>query len=381
MWKTTSARLLGTLLGYIILIILLLTLNPFYFSPPQEIVFNFYSGLNNLIANILLFLPVGFLYRLTTKKRGAFLFGALISLSIETVQFFIPARTPSVPDILANMAGAGLGAFLHDLLSAQMPIPQAMLGRLRLETPLMGLIYLLTPLLWINILALSEAPYRWLLTLLLGTCGAIIFSNLFRHWWKRMNLRLVGYAALAAGSWFLVGTVPAVIDSIPMLLMVLGVMLLTALLTLIPRSSADRRFERSTLRLLFPVFIGYFLLLTLFFPFYPFSTWQAVFGFTDRITDTSLLFLYSRSEHLAAFTVLGYMLAEWRGRMELSPGKDFPGLLLAVISFAIVLEFLSGFQSERGASLIRLVLGITGALFGGAIYHLSRAHIRFLLGR
>jgi VanZ family protein len=381
MLKTTSARLFGTLLGYITLIILLLTLNPFYFSRPEEIVFSFHNSLGNLISNILLFFPVGFLYRLTTRKRGAFLFGALLSLSIETVQFFIPARTSSIPDILANTIGAGLGAVFHDLLSARMVIPQGMLGRLRLETPLMGLIYLLTPLLWINVLALHESPNRWLLTVLLGICGAIIFSNLFRYWWKSIEFRIAGYASLAAASWFIIGGGTTLLSSVPILGIGSGVTLLTAILTILPRTSADRRFERSTLKLMFPVFVVYLLLLALSFPLRPFDTWHAIFGFTDRITDTSLQFLYPRVEHLAAFTVLGYMIAEWRGRLELSPSQDLSRLFLVAISIALGLEILSGFQSGRGASLVRLVLGVTGALFGGAIYHMSREHIRFLLGR
>ena len=381
MLKTTSARLFGTLLGYITLIILLLTFNPFYFSRPEEIFFKFHISLNNLIGNILLFLPVGFLYRLTTKKRGAFLFGALISFSIETVQFFLPARTPSIPDILANTIGAGLGAILLDLLSAQVVITRGVVGRLRLETPLMGLIYLLTPLLWINVLALDEAPNRWLLTVLLGICGSIILSNLFRHWWKSITFRIMGYASLAAGSWFIIGGGPNLLSSVPILSIGLGITLLTAVLTILPRSSTDRRFERETLRLLFPVFVLYLLLLTLFFPFRPFETWHAIFGFTDRMTDTSLQSLYPRVEHLAAFTVLGYILAEWRGRLELSFRLDLPRLFLIVISFALVLEFLSGFQSGRGASFVRLALSVIGGLFGGTIYHMSRAHIRFLLGR
>jgi hypothetical protein len=235
--------------------------------------------------------------------------------------------------------------------------------------------------LWINILALDEAPHRWLLTLLLGICSAVIFSNLFRHWWKSINFRIMGSAALAAGAWFFIGTGSTLLSSTPILITTLGVMLLTAMLTILPRSSPDRRFERDTLRLLLPVFTLYLLLLTFFFPFSPFVTWHAIFGFTDRITDTGWQFLYPRVEHLAAFTVLGYILAEWRGRLELSFRKSLPHLLLIVLSFAFVLEFLSGFQSGRGASLVRLVLSVTGALFGGTIYHMSRAHIRFLLGR
>jgi hypothetical protein len=141
------------------------------------------------------------------------------------------------------------------------------------------------------------------------------------------------------------------------------------------------RYERDTLRLLLPVFVVYLLLLALAFPIRPFGAWHAIFGFTDRMTDTSVQSLYPRLEQLAAFTVLGYMIAEWRGRLELSPSQDFPRLFLIVISIALVLEFLSGFQSERGASFVRLVLGVTGGLFGGTMYHMSRAHIRFLLGR
>ena len=381
MFKTTSARLFGTLLGYVILIILLLTLNPFYFATPKDIIFKLHSSLGNLVSNILLFLPVGFLYRLTTKERGAFVLGAGLSFSIETVQFFIPARTPSIPDILANTMGAGLGAALYDLLSARIVVTQGMLGRLRLETPLMGLIYLLTPLLWINILALDEAPYRWLLTLLLAICGAIIFSNLFRRWWESINLRIIGYASLATGAWFLIGAAPTLLPSIPILIIAFGAILLTAMLTILPQSPVDRRFERNTLILLLPVFGLYVLLVTLSFPLRPFGTWHAIFGFTNRLTDTSLQSLYPRMEYLAAFTVLGYIIAEWRGRLELSIRQDLPRLFVIVISFALIFEILSGFQNGRGASLVRLALSVTGGLFGGAIYHMSRAHIRFLLGR
>jgi hypothetical protein len=75
------------------------------------------------------------------------------------------------------------------------------------------------------------------------------------------------------------------------------------------------------------------------------------------------------------------MFAEWRGRLELSFRKNLPHLFLIIISFALTLEFFSGFQSGRAASFVRLLLSVIGGLFGGTIYHMSRAHIRFLLGR
>jgi hypothetical protein len=160
-----------------------------------------------------------------------------------------------------------------------------------------------------------------------------------------------------------------------------GVILLTALLTSIPQNDKDRRFEQNTLRSILPIFALYLLLLTVWFPFSPFGAWHGFFGFTDKLTQTSLYGLYPRLESLAAFTVLGYLFAEWRGRLELPLAQDLPRLLLMAASAALLLEILSGFQQGNGASVIRFILAVIGAAFGGTIYHLSRAHIRFLLGR
>jgi hypothetical protein len=99
------------------------------------------------------------------------------------------------------------------------------------------------------------------------------------------------------------------------------------------------------------------------------------------MAEKSLYALYPRLEYLAAFTVLGYLISEWRGRLELSLAQDLPHLFVFTSCVAVTLEILSGFQSGRGASLVRLILAVAGALFGGTIYHLSRAHVRFLLGR
>lgn len=379
--KSTATRLFSALLGYVTLVILLMTLNPFYVALPEKVTLKFGSSLDNLILNIILFLPVGFLYRLITGRRGALLLGAGISIGIETVQLFIPARTTSAMDVVTNTLGAGLGGFFHYLISSRISVTPGLVNRLRLETPLMGLSYLLIPLLWINTLAINEAPYRWLLTILIGTWGAIIFSDLFRHWWPSIDRRVIGNAFLASGIWFLVGAGPGLLRSSSLLLITLGVMLLSALLTTMPRTSTDRRFEQNTLRSILPTFALYALLLTLWFPFHPFGPWHGFFGFTDRSTDTSLYALYPRLEYLAAFSVLGYLSAEWRGRLELPPAQDLPRLFLMATSAALLLEILSGFQTDHGASVVRFVLAVCGALFGGVIYHLSRAHIRFLLGR
>jgi hypothetical protein len=367
------------LLGYVILIILLLTLNPFYLALPEQIRFRLYTTTGDAISNVLLFLPIGFLYRLTTHRRGAWLLGVAISASIEIMQLFIPVRTPSVMDLLNNTLGAALGAWLHDLFSSRMSIPSNMVGRLRLETPLMSFVYLLIPLLWVNGLALADAPQRWALTVLIGICGATVFNDLYRHWMAATGLRLTLYASLSAGAWFLFGAGTSLRQPLPFLSIGAAVIGITVLLTVLPRTFPDRRFERASLQRFLPFFALYLILLALWPLNRPFVGWHAAIGLTDRIEEPSLFAIYPRVEYLVAFLILGYLTAEWRGRAELSVAQDLPGFLAVTGGSALLLEFLTGFQAGSGASLLRLVLGIASALYGGVIYHALREHVRFML--
>jgi peptidoglycan/LPS O-acetylase OafA/YrhL len=96
-----------------------------------------------------------------------------------------------------------------------------------------------------------------------------------------------------------------------------------------PRSSRSRRFETATLKRLFP-FFGIYLLLLLLLP-----------GAMERNTFTvkpGLVKSIRMIEFMAAFAILGYMIAEMRGRKDDSP---FPGLCLAFgISSALLLLIL-----------------------------------------
>ena len=171
------------------------------------------------------------------------------------MQLFIPARTSSVLDILANALGAGLGAILHDLVSKRFVITPNLMGRLRLETPLMGLIYLLIPLLWIDVIALNESPKRWILTCLLSISGRSYLVTCFAIGGSLSIFRVIGYACLAAGTWFVIGVGPTLLRPFPILIIACGVVLLTGMLTVLPSPAKERRFERSTLKILFPFFV------------------------------------------------------------------------------------------------------------------------------
>lgn len=378
----TGQRLAAAVLGYIVLLIFLLTWNPFYLAQPDSLNLSLRIGPRDAIRNIILFLPVGFLYRLTRGSQlGAILLGLGISAVAEVGQLFMPARTPSFIDLGMNTLGALLGAILHDLIASRIALSPRLLGNLALEVPLMGLLYLFVPLLWVNRLITDDIS-RWLLTGLIGLCGAIVLSDTFQQWWGPPSFRSLGRVALAATTWFFVGMGPSLISQPQFGLISLGgIAILTAAFAAFPKPATDHRFERATLIRLIPIFIIYLFFSALWPPFQPIHPWHGILGLTDLPVFDDVTINFRLLEHLAAFTVLGYISAEWRGRAELSWRRDLPRLLFVATIAALILEVLIGFQSGSGASLLRAIIAIGGALFGGVIYHLQRDHVRFLLGR
>jgi len=273
-----------------------------------------------------------------------------------------------------------MGAALYKLFSTRIAMSPRLVGRLALEVPLMGLLYLLVPLLWVNRLTAGD-PGRWLLTILIGICGAIVLSDTFQQWWGPGS-RSVGRVALAATTWFFVGIGPGLFSQpLAGLAALSGIALLAAVLAILPRRSNDHRFERVTLLRLLPLFTIYLILAALWPPLRPIGAWHAILGITGQIVLGDVSINFRLLEYLAAFTVLGYIAAEWRGRAELSWRRDLPRLLLVGTATALILELLVGFQSGPGASLFRPCIAICGAFFGGTIYHLQRDYVRSLLGR
>lgn len=84
--------------------------------------------IRDIAVNIAGFIPLGFFFSalaFDSLKRGArgpavfsgvVFFGALVSLSIELTQVYLPSRTPSAADLIDNTLGAAAGAYLHTLM-------------------------------------------------------------------------------------------------------------------------------------------------------------------------------------------------------------------------------------------------------------------------
>jgi hypothetical protein len=70
-------------------------------------------GTADLLFNIALFMPLGAALALRGRRLSfIMMFGAALSTAIEVSQFYIPGRDPTVGDIVANTAGAVLGALV-----------------------------------------------------------------------------------------------------------------------------------------------------------------------------------------------------------------------------------------------------------------------------
>ena len=379
----TGARLTLALLGYFVLVTAVITLSPFDFSLRR---FRVSLALvpTDIVANIALFLPLGFLGRGLTNGsarggRRVVWIAAVCSLLIEVSQLFLRRRYAGPIDVVSNTAGAWLGVVARDWIERWALWHPRLVGRIGLDVPLVGLLYLLVPQLWLSSVGLIEDPRRSVTTLLLGCAGAIVLVALHRNRWQsgvRVATHVVPPLAVL---WFMTGALPAATAS-PIAFGALGisVAVLTAWLVRRAQSSNEPRFEIATLRRFVPVFAVYLVVAALWPPFRSAVPWHGALLFENRLNGAGVVDVLLLLEQVGGFTLLGYAVAEWRGRRELSLADDLPPLVAAAGACAIGLEVVQGMLSGSGASLFRALLATSGTAYGVAVYHLARQHVRAL---
>ena len=386
----TGARLAFAVLAYVALMIAVVTLLPFDFAMPTTPRVMLFGGLVDVIANVGLFVPLGFLYAVARQNDDVpptriLLVALAASGAIESVQLFEVTRYASLSDVIANGVGAFLGAVGQRRLSRRIAMDARTVGRLSLELPVMGLVYLLVPLLWLDGLAGADAAMPLWPLLALGLFGASLLAAAQRHHFGPNHLLSRKLMAGAACAWFLLGAFPGLAPRASIVLFVMlaavGAFVWARSVDRTGAKSINRRFESKALAEAAPFYAAYLLLLVAPGAGAGSSSWHGALGFGAIESDWSAGTVLHLIETVAAFTLLGYMLAEFRGRREARFGESVVHVGAWSAAAALVAQVLEGFRVNGGASAAAWMMLVTAAVYGAWLYHLQRAHVRRLLGR
>jgi len=374
----------NALLMYMVGVVLLITLIPFQFHIPQKIPSIWEINLNDSITNVFLFLPLGFLFELSRRRHKDTLcvkalgFGILVSVVIEITQVFLLGRYTSVIDVMTNGAGAWVGALIFTLIKRNVNQTR-IAGVFALELPLMNLVYLLIPLIWLNGLSAGHEGSRVWLLVVLGLFGAIVLSSVYIHRLRYVERLSSSKLTFLAMGWFFVAALPALAHfPLQSILCGIGVGIIVRLLTAFQKKTiqADLRFVLPTLKRLLPLYIFYLLLLALWPTTVAFGEWQRTVHLQELMFDERIVFIFRFVEYIAAFTLLGYIVAEMRGRKQESVTKILVWIVVLSLSCVIGIVFLKGHTPFSLLTIVEVAL-ITGAsLYGGIIYRLQLAAIQ-----
>jgi hypothetical protein len=257
---------------------------------------------------------------------------------------------------------------------------------LALELPLMGLVYLLIPLCWLVGFG-SEGELRRLLVLLpglvagaiLGTVHAAYIRPTASRWW--LTATSIGWSVVA----FVPGARGDLSVIVPGAAVVLAVAFWLDLRTVraLASTAADsaRRFELPTLQRVLPVYTV-FLVLSALWPLDDVTgSWRGTLALALPETSLTQAGVFRALEHVAAFTLVGYMGAEYHGRES----RGGLGALARIVAWSVaasaLLQVARGFQSTTGASLSLFLLTQVAAAFGHVLYALQREHVQALVKR
>jgi len=343
--------------------------------------------------NVVLFVPLGFVYALSRARArsgaevpwlGALAVGAVLSGMVEVAQLFAPSRFPSIFDLAANTGGAGVGAWLagRAVASARARGDAAHAVRaLAVDLPLMGLTYLMAPLVWLVAVGAGDSQRLWI-TAPLAAAATWAIAAVFTSFAEVPRSRML----IAAGAWLAVALLPSAVQRPGSTVAIASIALAIAWVRTIAPSSltheasegrASRRFEAATLRVVFPLFTLYLLLSAVTPLDSAWDSWSGELGLVPRSRDD----IYRALEQIAAFALLGYAVAESQGRARDGLHRLLPTVLVWTAPASAALQGVRGWHPEHGASGLLLALTILGATGGGWIYALQLEHVRALAPR
>lgn len=385
----TGLRLGRAVLAYLAMMVAVITLSPFRFTLEPVNAITGRWTVFDLVMNVGMFVPIGFIHQLSRPRgtklawRSALAMGMVLSALIEGAQFFAPARVPSLADLATNTAGAGVGAWLAARALGRVDAVRAVRA-FGVELPLMGLVYILAPLLWLVGLGSEGGARAWVLLPLTASAGWIM-ATVFTSFDRAARPRLL----LGTAVWLIVALVPGSVAS-PGLVAAAGLTGLGAawLRTVAParltmeavaEGRAPRRFEAPTLRVVLPLFFTYLAVSSLTPVEPPGSAWSGTLALLPEGQRLTNAVIFRALEHIAAFTLAGYMIAEYHGRSLDRFRTVAPTVLGWAAALSCGLEVARGWHPGYGASALMFALTLIAAGLGGWLYVLQLTHVRALV--
>lgn len=362
----TGRRLGLILLGYLLVAVGAVVLAPFELVRPTRFEWSLlgpWGGAPNwadLALNVVLFVPLGFLAMRLAAGRWApwrvALLGACAALAIESLQLFIPGRFSTLSDVAANAVGAWVGALGARTLRRTIGGDSRIAGRLFLDLPLVGFLWLMVPLLWVDALSAGDTTLMFPAAAAAGVALAAASVS------STPVGRPVGIALVPlALAWSAVALAPLALITWTGALLAAATHLgavLVAQVWLERLQLRDRRIE--------PRAVVVVLLLLL-----PFLMGTAMPGLVPGLGADTTLARQGILRWLAgvtAFTVLGYLLAEWHGRGR----RRWPDTAVVPMVLAALLTPLA----DPGVGVAgRLLPAIMAAGIGALLFELQRQHV------
>jgi len=388
-----TGRQLGTLiLAYLAMTVSVITLAPFRFEPFPVNGITLGGNAFDVVMNVVMFVPIGFVFQLSRPRAaasapslaGAIVMGLGLSLVVEVAQLFTPGRFPSPIDLLTNTAGAGLGASLAARLAIRADASGAVRS-LSVDLPLMGLTYLMVPLLWLVGLGATDAARAWIMAPL-GAGAGWILASVFTSFEGARPARAVGITV----AWLLVALPPAAVRwlDIAAVVFALGVAAAWARTAAPARITHERRegrttrrFEAKTLRVVLPLFAIYLVASALVPLSAPNGAWSGTLALLPLHDGLGNDAIFRALEQIAAFTLGGYAVAEYQGRSRDRLDTLAAPVLGWAITVSATLQVLRGWHPGYGASAMLFACTVAGASVGAWLYVLQLAHIRALTSR
>jgi len=388
------------LAAYLTLIIVLATLAPFklgweprFFNPFDSKQLTSILILRDIVGNILVFIPIGFIFRLCLDRNrrslSSIYWAALLSISIELLQMFFPPRVTSVVDVVTNILGAVIGRFLFD--GVDWLLRWRGIQGLTLELPLAGVFYLLVPVFGLNSRLTQLEPDRIWLALCLGIVGGIVLATIAHHrlvpsrpWtWLHVLIFVALWFIVSMSPAFFYSPRPSIVRCVFVLGMTLGVVYLAQKIRG-PSYGQSRRFEEKCLRRVLPVYLLYLLGSAL-------SPWQRLTlpwhwrRWFDHLSwkyeAVPLDGVFLLVEAGTSFTLLGFMIAGLRGRIRETRLRMFVAVICYTGLVVVTLEVLRGFHPFHFASVARGGLTLGAAILGAYLYRMHQRTVWRILGR